>query len=445
MRILALADGHVASSAAGLEGLAAAQGLSPQGLRVHGPPRVSRRDSGVHVRGCIRHAAGDDYQIEPGKRYTLAVSDPRHRAVVAAGSRPQRFRQFASRISRCRPPAPQGEYRVRLSDKDKHHYQGTFQVQEYKLEPVQLNIVLRRRVYYRGEEIEGTIRATYDYGAPLAGREVTYQLADDRQHTATTDAHGEIPVRLSTREFSDSQVLPLKATLSEWNVQAAANLYLSAQGFCRQLEYGSLGVRGRRTVRGDADDEGCRGNSPLSQPLKLHVPGADDGRRQGGRAIGGRARPGHGRGRRAADVEAASRRPLPAARRGHRPPGKLGFESAGRLGFRRRGPGPSADPGRPPDLQGWRYGPGDTALARAAGAGPGHFPRRQCAGLSTGPLEAGCQPSTDPHDASIGTQFRVGCRGDERRPRGEKKTRGPRPNPSCDCTQRPARSPSNAT
>ena len=37
-----------------------------------------------------------------------------------------------------------------------------------------------RTVYYRGEEIEGMIRAAYYYGAPLAGREIRYQLADER-------------------------------------------------------------------------------------------------------------------------------------------------------------------------------------------------------------------------------------------------------------------------
>ena len=67
-------------------------------------------------------------------------------------------------------------------------------VREYRLEPVRLTVDSVRSVYYRGEEIEGTIRAAfYYYGAPLAGREIRYQLADDRQYTAKTDDRGEVP------------------------------------------------------------------------------------------------------------------------------------------------------------------------------------------------------------------------------------------------------------
>ena len=104
-------------------------------------------------------------------------------------------------------------------------------MQEYKLEPVHLVVDTPRRVYYRGEEIEGTIRAAFYYGAPLAGREVRYQLADDRLHTATTDDKGEVHFKLPTREFTETQVLPLVVTLPERNLQTAVVFVLATQGF----------------------------------------------------------------------------------------------------------------------------------------------------------------------------------------------------------------------
>ncbi len=63
------------------------------------------------------------------------------------------------------------------------------------LEPIRLVVDTPRRVYYRGEEIEGTIRAQYYYGAPLANHEVRYQLADERLH--------EQRRRQNTADFDD--------------------------------------------------------------------------------------------------------------------------------------------------------------------------------------------------------------------------------------------------
>jgi len=88
-----------------------------------------------------------------------------------------------------------------------------------------------RKVYYRGEPIEGTIRAAFYYGAPLAGREIRYHLADDRLHTARTDEKGEVRFSLPTREFGESQALSLVVTLPERNLEVAENFFLATQDF----------------------------------------------------------------------------------------------------------------------------------------------------------------------------------------------------------------------
>jgi len=234
VRVVALAGGHMASNVLGLKGISVAQGLADKGYIYTDRPAY-RAGQRVYVRGCIRRAAGDAYVVDEGKDFKLEVFDPRNRLVWQEDVVLGEFGSFHTQFP-LPPTAPQGEYRVSVHRAVfGSRYQGTFQVHEYKLEPVRLAIEAPRRVHYRGEEIEGTIRAEYYYGAPLAGREITYQLADDRLHTATTDASGEVHFNLSTRDFSESQVLTMSATLSEWNVQNETNFFLSAQGFSIEL------------------------------------------------------------------------------------------------------------------------------------------------------------------------------------------------------------------
>jgi len=175
-------------------------------------------------------APGDVYLIEEGKQYTLEVFDGRNRLVRQEEVKLNAFGTFHAHFV-LPATSPQGTYRVLVRDDDGHSYQGTFQVHQYQLEPVRLVIDVPRNVYYRGEEIEGTIKAAYYYGAPLADREIRYQLADDRLHTATTDEKGEVKFKLPTREYSETQILPLVVTLPERNLQTAVNFVLSSRGF----------------------------------------------------------------------------------------------------------------------------------------------------------------------------------------------------------------------
>jgi len=106
---------------------------------------------------------------------------------------------------------------------------------------VRLTIDTPRRVYYRGEEIEGTIRAAYYYGAALANREIRYQLDDGRLHTVRTDEKGEVHFKLPTREYRETRVLSLVVKLPQRNLRSAVNFMLAAQGF-------SIGVGSVRSV-----------------------------------------------------------------------------------------------------------------------------------------------------------------------------------------------------
>ncbi|NQU22736.1 MAG: tetratricopeptide repeat protein, partial [Candidatus Nealsonbacteria bacterium] len=282
VRVFAVADGHISSNVVGLNGVGVARGLADKGYIYTDRPAY-RAGQMVHVRGCLRNVPGandearmtndeegippvdppvpaeppvsfppsdpgapsepgdsgvrhssftsDVYTIDAGKKYTLEVFDGRNRLLRKEEVTLGEFGTFHTHFL-LPPTCPQGQYRVLVRDENNgKSYQGSFQVHQYQLEPVRLAIDTDRHVYYRGEEIEGTIRAAYYYGAPLAGREILYRLADQRTHTATTDDKGEVRFKLPTREFSETQVLPLVVTLSARNLTTAANFVLSSQGF----------------------------------------------------------------------------------------------------------------------------------------------------------------------------------------------------------------------
>jgi len=233
VRVFAIVDGHVASNIVDLSGLNAAQGLADKGY-IYTERPVYRAGQLVHVRGVIRKVTGDTYTIEKGKKFTLQVLDPRGRQLRQDQVALNDFGSFHTNFI-LPEGAASGDYRLVVTDSDKQNYAGAFRVQEYQLEPVRLTVESARRVFYRGEEIEGTIKANFYYGAPLVDKEIRYQLANDRLFTAKTNAQGEVKFKLPTRDFAEGQTLPLVVTLPERNLTTTQPYFLAAQGFSLSL------------------------------------------------------------------------------------------------------------------------------------------------------------------------------------------------------------------
>jgi alpha-2-macroglobulin len=239
VRVFAVAGGHVASSNVELQGVAVARGLSDKGYIYTDRP-VYQPGQTACVRGCVRQVADDAYTFDKNGKYTVEVFDARNRMLGQQEVKLSAFGAFETQF--VLPAAsPQGQYRILARDEAGHVYQGAFQVQQYREEAIHLAIDAPRKVWYRGELIEGIIRATYYYGAPLAGREIRYRLASEAVITARTDDKGEVHFSLPTRDFNETQVLPLAVLLSEQNLQTSENFVLAAQGF-------SIGVSTVRPV-----------------------------------------------------------------------------------------------------------------------------------------------------------------------------------------------------
>ncbi|MCO6453957.1 MAG: tetratricopeptide repeat protein [Pirellulaceae bacterium] len=268
IRVFAISDQHTASNVVGLAQVEVAQGLAPKGYIYTDRPAY-RPGQMVHIRGVVRHVAGDTYRISEGKQYQLEVRDERNRLVHSQDVALNAFGSFHANFL-LPETSVQGQYRIAISDQEQETFQGTLQVEDYQPPTVRLEVDTPRRVYYRGEEIEGTIRVKYYYGAPVVGRDVRYRLADGRVFTARTDEKGEVGFLLPTREFRETQALPFSVELPDLGLQSQTVFQLATLGFTLQAALPRpvflAGETFELTVTA-ADAEG----QPISQPVELHV------------------------------------------------------------------------------------------------------------------------------------------------------------------------------
>jgi alpha-2-macroglobulin len=269
LRVFAVRDGHSASSQADLQGLQFAVGLAPKGY-LHTDRPAYRAGQLVNIKGIVRWVEADRYVVKPGEKFLLQVIDSRNRVLHSQDVVTGDFGTLSANFS-LPTESPQGSYRVHLRQAARNQsFETTFEVHEYRLEPVRFTVDLPRKVYYRGEQVQGKLVLKYYHGTPLAGRTVEYRLGDDRWYTAETDANGEVAFDLPTRRYSESQALGLVARCAERNLTTGAVIQLATRGFEVSLSTArSVYVAGETfdatTLVADA------AGKPLAQALKLEV------------------------------------------------------------------------------------------------------------------------------------------------------------------------------
>lgn len=234
IRVFAVADGSTASNTVSLSGVGVGQGLQERGF-LYTERGGYQPGQLVHVRGILRGVADDRYVVVPKKKYRFETFDTRNRLIHSAEVVTGDFGTFHTYFSLPSVATP-GQYRIQATDLDGRTFQGHFTVENYELEPVRLSIDLPRKVYFRGEEITGTIKAEYYYGTPLVGREVRYSFGDGRIETALTDAEGKIAVKYPTRELREHQTITLQAQLPERSLGASANVLIAVRAFSAAIK-----------------------------------------------------------------------------------------------------------------------------------------------------------------------------------------------------------------
>ncbi len=228
LQVLAAGDANMAAYGLAIEDIQPVASPDDKGYLATDRP-IYRPGQVVRVRGILRHMKDGALQFEPGKSYTFAVYDCNDRRLwqesVVLGDWGSFHTQF-SLPEVCEP----GKYTLCAEDAQGRRFSRSITVEAMEEKPVRLEIDLPQTVFYRGDVIEGEMRAVTSYGVPLAGREIRYQLADQLEQTATTDQHGEIHFQLPTQEFYEPQVLPLSAHVVD-GPHAEAILRLVVDGF----------------------------------------------------------------------------------------------------------------------------------------------------------------------------------------------------------------------
>lgn len=269
LRVFAIKDGHCASSVLGLSGLEFAVGLTAKGSLWTDRPAY-RAGQLVNIKGVVRWVENDHYTFKPGEKYQLDVYDPRGRVLHSSKVALGEFGTFAANLT-LPDSVPQGDCRVHLHQPGKEQsYETTFAVKEFKLEPIHLTIDLKQKIFFRGEKVTGSVKLSYYYGAPLAGRIVQFRLADDRLFTETTDDKGEVSFSFDTSRYSESQPLVLTVQHPERNLSAQETVYVATRGF-------AVSVSTQRPVfiAGETFDVTASvadpSSKPVETPLKLEV------------------------------------------------------------------------------------------------------------------------------------------------------------------------------
>ncbi len=219
---------HVAGSGLGVPGKVA-QGLTPRAYIYTDRPAY-RPGHQVQIRGVVREVSSGQYASVPNSVYRFEVADSRGRLIVSHPVTLSDFGTFHESLA-LDSSAPVGTYRVRVYQPGKSDFAGSFEVQSYQLEPIDLAFDLKKTVYYRGETVEADLVARYQYGAPLAGRPIEVQLPDGRILHGTTDAAGKYHVEFPTEGFAEEQALTLAAHLPQDNVATAVSVLLAIRAF----------------------------------------------------------------------------------------------------------------------------------------------------------------------------------------------------------------------
>jgi uncharacterized protein YfaS (alpha-2-macroglobulin family)/TolA-binding protein len=232
-RTLILDGEHAAGTALGNPG-GVVQGLSPRAYLYTDRPAY-RPGQTVQLRGVVREVKDGQYSAPEGAGYRLEVLDSRGRPFVADAVTLSPFGTFDATV-KLDAAAPLGTYRVRVFQPGKSEFAGEFNVQAYQLQKVEVTIDLPRTVYYRGETIEGAVVAKYQYGTPLAGRDVQVALPDGSTLAGTTDSAGRFPFKVATDGFGEAQTLAIGAANPSEGVGASANVAVALQGFRIDLD-----------------------------------------------------------------------------------------------------------------------------------------------------------------------------------------------------------------
>jgi TolA-binding protein len=232
VRIFAASDLGTASYNLDLRNLNFSSGLSARGY-VYTEKPTYRPGEKVNIRGILRDVKDGSYTVPRDKKYHVRVLDPKGRMLKESTRGLSEFGAFDTSLVIDRY-ALLGAYSISVSEKDAKNppvFNGSFEVQRYKLEKVKLAFEFPKKVIFRGETISATLKASYYWGTPAAGETIDYTLPDGRTYSGQTDDEGKIKIEFDPSGFLPGRSLGFKALAKQYNVGASDQVLLAELGF----------------------------------------------------------------------------------------------------------------------------------------------------------------------------------------------------------------------
>lgn len=233
LRVLAVRDGHIAAHNLNLQGLGLSSGLVPKGY-IYTDRHVYRPGETVSCRGILREVIDGEYAVPHNNDFDVSITDSQGRLLRQDPVALSRFGSFHLEVPLTDNTAS-GNYTIQATGQDADGkaltFNGTFQVQEFKLEKIRLSLDFPQSVYFRGESIKGEAKAEYYWGQPVADSAVRVTLPDGRVETKRTDDQGKIELSFDTTPMTPGSALSFQAQLKGENVTSTKVLRLARLGF----------------------------------------------------------------------------------------------------------------------------------------------------------------------------------------------------------------------
>ena len=232
IRVFAERQGSVAFGQVELSGMGLTEGLAPRGY-IYPDRSAYQPGQTVKLRGVLRDVADGEYTAPAGRTFTLSVTDPGGRLIWQEKLEAGRFGTVHTELP-LDEAAPVGTYQVSITPTQQNEaatFTGSFTVQQFQLQKMQLELDTEQAVVFRGEPIQLTLTASYYWGEPVANKTIRYRLPDGREYTEQTDAQGKLVVTYDTSGIQPGQALNFTARIDGESVEAGHAVYLARTGF----------------------------------------------------------------------------------------------------------------------------------------------------------------------------------------------------------------------
>ncbi|MBN1410994.1 MAG: outer membrane protein assembly factor BamD [Spirochaetales bacterium] len=227
-------SGSIAATGLNMAGLGFSRGLAPKGYIFTDRPAY-RPGETIQIKGIVRDVSSGSYVVPGGKPWKCRVLDPEGRYIYQEELPLSEFGTVNTGVN-LSADARRGSYTMQVTNEDQSlNFNGTFLVEDFKLEKIKLTLDFDRNVYFRGETIKAVFGAEYYFGQPVAGHDFSYTTPDGLQHFAKTDEQGKFTVEFDSLPFNAGQNLAFTFNLTGENVVLTRSAFLAAQEFTLAL------------------------------------------------------------------------------------------------------------------------------------------------------------------------------------------------------------------